>query len=296
MKLRPFLYIGVLSMATLPSLAMAAKDDPQADALNRRLAVLQNDPQTSDLARYERLQAQQTVAALAEAKRRDRDELVFLADRRVEIAELTARTALARRELDRLDGTRNDLLIEASRRDAARARQEAERLRVQAQIQAEAAEQARQSAEQEALARQDAELALTSVAGKQTAKLNAAQQKALQLAHEEAELVAGAKLPASKVDNRGEVFSLGSGAFGGKAALSGDAAGQAKALAEYLNIGKKGRVSIVGFDTDAAIAKKRAEALRDALVAGGVAASRLQVTGTKGAASKTRAAEVVVAP
>ncbi|ALS93718.1 membrane protein [Xanthomonas oryzae] len=296
MKLRPLLYLGVLSLAALPPLAMAAKDDPRADALNRRLAALQNDPQTNELARFERLQAQQSVAALAEAKRRDRDELVFLADRRVEIAELTARTALARRELDRLEGTRNDLLIEASRRDAARARQEAERLRVQAQIQTEAAEQARQSAEQEALARQDAELALTSVAGKQTAKLNAAQQKAVQLAHEEAELVAGAKLPAAKFDSRGEVFSLGSGAFGGKAALSGDAAGQAKALAEYLNIGKKGRVSIVGFDNDAATAKKRAEAIRDALVAGGVAASRLQVTGTKGAASKTRAAEVVVAP
>ncbi|MCC8619356.1 hypothetical protein [Xanthomonas vesicatoria] len=296
MTLRPFLYIGVLSLATLPSLAMAAKDDPQADALNRRLAALQNDPQTSDLARYERLQAQQTIGALAEAKRRDRDELVFLADRRVEIAELTARTALARRELDRLEGTRNDLLIEASRRDASRARQEAERLRVQAQIQAEEAERMRQAAEQETLARQDAELALTSVAGKQTAKLNAAQQKALQLAHQEAELVAGAKLPSSKVDSRGEVFSLGSGAFGGKAALSGDATGQAKALAEYLNIGKKGRVSIVGFDSDAAVAKKRAEALRDALVAGGVAASRLQVSGSKGAASKTRAAEVVVSP
>ncbi|MCC8625482.1 hypothetical protein [Xanthomonas vesicatoria] len=296
MTLRPFLYIGVLSLATLPSLAMAAKDDPQADALNRRLAALQNDPQTSDLARYERLQAQQTIGALAEAKRRDRDELVFLADRRVEIAELTARTALARRELDRLEGTRNDLLIEASRRDASRARQEAERLRVQAQIQAEEAERMRQAAEQETLARQDAELALTSVAGKQTAKLNAAQQKALQLAHQEAELVAGAKLPSSKVDSRGEVFSLGSGAFGGKAALSGDATGQAKALAEYLNIGKKGRVSIVGFDSDAAVAKKRAEALRDALVAGGVAASRLQASGSKGAASKTRAAEVVVSP
>ena len=49
MKLRPFLYIGVLSLATLPSLAMAAKDDPQADALNRRLALLQNDPQTLSL-------------------------------------------------------------------------------------------------------------------------------------------------------------------------------------------------------------------------------------------------------
>ena len=296
MKLRPFLYIGVLSLATLPSLAMAAKDDPQADALNRRLALLQNDPQTSDLARYERLQAQQTVAALAEAKRRDRDELVFLADRRVEIAELTARTALARRELDRLEGTRNDLLIEASRRDASRARQEAERLRVQAQIQAEEAERMRQAAEQETLARQDAELALTSVAGKQTAKLNAAQQKALQLAHEEAELVAGAKLPSSKVDGRGEGFSLGSDAFGGKTALAGAGSGQAKALAEYLQIGKKGRVTIVGYDSDAATAKKRAEALRDALVAGGVAAARLQVSGTKGTASKSRAAEVVVLP
>mgnify|MGYP001002277563 FL=1 len=296
MKLRPLLYIGLLSLATLPPLAMAAKDDPQADALNRRLATLQNDPQASDVARFERLQAQQSVAALSEAKRRDRDALLFLADRRVEIAERTARTALARRELDRLESTRNDLLIEASRRDAARARQEAERLRVQAQIQAEEAERLRQTAEQETLARQDAEQALTSVAGKQTAKLNAAQQKAIQLAHEEAELVAGAKLPPAKFDSRGEVLSLGSGAFAGNTALSGNAAGQVKALAEYLNIGKKGRVSIVGFDSDAATAKKRAQALGDALVAGGVAAARLQVSGNKSAASKTRAVEVVIAP
>lgn len=206
MKLRPLVYIGVMSLATLPSLAMAAKGDPQADALNRRLAALQNDPQTNELARFERLQAQQIVAALAEAKRRDRDELVFLADRRVEIAERTARTALARRELDRLEGTRNDLLIEASRRDASRARQEAERLRVQAQIQAEEAERMRQAAEQETLARQDAELALTSVAGKQTAKLNAAQQKAVQLAHEEAELVSGAKLPSARFEPAAKCF------------------------------------------------------------------------------------------
>lgn len=295
MKLRPLLYIGVMSLATLPSLAMAAKDDPQADALNRRLAALQNDPQTNELARFERLQAQQSVAALAEAKRRDRDELVFLADRRVEIAERTARTALARRELDRLEGTRNDLLIEASRRDASRARQEAERLRVQAQIQAEEAERMRQAAEQETLACQDAELALTSVAGKQTAKLNAAQQRPCNWRTKKPNWCPGL-LPSARFEPRGEVFSLGSGAFGGKTALSGDAAGQAKALAEYLNIGKKGRVSIVGFDSDAATAKQRAEAVRDALVAAGVASARLQVSGTKAAASKTRAAEVVVSP
>ncbi|MEE7558488.1 hypothetical protein HH299_01075, partial [Xanthomonas sp. Kuri4-2] len=174
------------------------------------------------------------------------------------------------------------------------ARQEAERLRVQSQIQAEEAERLRQSAEQEALARQDAELALTSVAGKQTAKLNAAQQKAAQLAREEAELMSGSKLPGSRFDARGEVFTLGGDAYAGSK-LSAGAAGQAKALAEYLQIGKKGRVSIVGYDGDAAVAKKRGEALRDALVAAGVGANRLQVSGSKGA-SKARSAEVVVLP
>ncbi len=292
MKLRCLMVMG---LAVLPVLAMA-KDDPEIDAFNRRVAALQNNPQTADLARYERLQAQQAIAALAEAKRRDREEMRFLADRRVEIAELSARTALARRELEQVDSSRSDLLIEASRREAARARQEAERLRVQSQIQAEESERLRQSAEQEALARQDAELALTSVAGKQTAKLNAAQQKAVQLAREEAELMAGAKLPASRFESRGEIFTLGGDAYaGGKAALSPAAAGQAKALAEYLQIGKKGRVNIIGYAADTGGAKKRAETLRDALVAGGVAANRIQVSGGKGSA-KSKSAEVVILP
>ncbi|HBK44993.1 MAG TPA: hypothetical protein DDZ67_00870 [Xanthomonadaceae bacterium] len=293
MSLRHALVLGLLLAPTLA----AAKDDPQVAAFNQRLAVLQADPRSADLARYERLQAQQAIAAYAEAKRRDQEELRFLADRRVEIAETSVRTALARQELDRLASTRNELLIEASRREAARARQEAERLRVQAQIQTEAAEQLRLQSEADALARQDAELALNSVAGKQTARLNAAQQKAAQLAREEAELMSGAKLPASRFEARGEVFTLPGAAYAsGNSALSAEAASQAKALAEYLQIGKKGRVNIVGYDGDAGNARKRAEALRDALVAGGVSANRLQVSAGKGAATKARSAEVVIAP
>lgn len=282
-------------VAALPWAVQAKEDLPQVIALKQRLAVLQADPQAGDLARYEQLQAQQAIAAVAEAKRKEQEQALYVADRRVEIAEITARTALARRDLDRLEATRNELLIEASRRDAARARQEAEQLRVQAQIQAEESDRLRQAAEQETLARQDAEAALTSVAGKQTAKLNAAQQKAAQLAREEAELVAGTKLPASRFEARGEVFTLGGTAYSGKA-LSADAAGQAKALAEYLNIGKKGRVGIIAYGPDAATAKQRGEALRDALVAAGVGANRFQVSAGKGAPSKARAAEVVVAP
>jgi len=293
MKLR---ILTVALLALLPLAAFAKDDSPQVLALRQRLAVLGSDPQAADLARYERLQAEQAIAAVAEAKRKEQEQALYIADRRVEIAETSVRTALARRELDRLESTRNELLIEASRRDAARARQEAEQLRVQAQIQAEESDRLRQAAEQETLARQDAETALTNVAGKQTARLNAAQQKAAQLAREEAELVAGAKLPPSRFEARGEVFTLSGEAYSGKAALSPSAQGQAKALAEYLQIGKKGRVSIVAYGPDAASAKQRGDALRDALVAAGVGANRFQVSAGKGAPSKTRAAEVVVAP
>lgn len=288
--------LAALLLLVAPLAAFAA-EDPEVAVLNQRLVALQADPLSADVAAYERLQAQQAVAAFAAAKRKEQDDARYIAERRVEIAETSARAALARREVDRLERTRSELLVEASRREAARARQEAERLRVQAQIQAEEAESLRQAAEAEQLARQDAEQALTSVAGQQTAKLSAAQQKSAKLAREEAELVAGAKLPASRFEARGEVFTVTGGAFAaGKSALTADAAGQAKALAQYLQIGSKGRVRIEAYDADAGVAQKRADALRDALVSGGVAAGRLQAVGKKAPATKARAAEVVIAP
>lgn len=288
--------VMIATLLALPLTAMAA-EDPAVAVLNQRLTALQADMQLADVARFEKLQAQQAVAALAKAKRRDLDNARYLAERRVAIAEAAARTAVARRELDELERTRGELLIEASRREATRARQEAERLRVQTQIQAEEAERLRQAAEAETLARQDAETALTSVAGRQQQRLSSAQQNAAKLAREEAELVSGQKLPASKFDNRGEVFTFGGDAFAaGQAGLSGGAGNQAKALAEYLNIGRKGRVSIEAYDSASGVGQRRAQALKDALVAAGVSASRIQVTGKKAASTRARSAEVIIAP
>lgn len=293
MRIRNIVVAGLLA---LPLTAVAA-EDPAVALLNQRLVALQADMQTADVAPFEKLQAQQAVAALAKAKRKELDTARYLAERRVAIAEASARAAVARREVDQLERTRSELLIEASRREAARARQEAERLRVQAQIQAEEAERMRLAAEAETLARQDAETALTSVAGKQAARLSAAQQNAAKLAREEAELVSGQRLPGSKFDSRGEVFTLAGDAFaGGQAALSAGARNQAKALAEYLNIGKKGRVVIEGYDSANGVGQRRAQALKDALVAGGVAANRIQVVGKKAASTRARSAEVIVAP
>lgn len=293
MRIRNLMVAGLLAVP----LVAAAAEDPAVAVLNQRLVALQADMATAEVASYEKLQAQQAIANLAKAKRKELDNARYLAERRVAIAEAASRTAVARRQVDELERTRNELLIEAGRREVARVRQEAERLRVQTQIQAEEAERLRLAAEAETLARQDAETALTSVAGRQQARLSTAQQNAAKLAREEAELVSGQKLPGSKFDARGEVFTLGGDAFGaGAASLSGGAKNQAKALAEYLNIGKKGRVRIEAYDAAAGVGQQRAEALRDALVAAGVSASRLQVSGKKAAATKARSAEVIIAP
>ena len=270
MNIRNLLAAGLLA---LPLLATAA-EDPAVAVLNQRLIALQANLDTADVAAYERLQARQAVAELAKARRKNLEQARYLAERRVEIAETSARTEVAQREVERLERTRSELLIEASRRDADRARREAE-----------------------ILARQDAEIALSSVAGKQAARVSAAQQNAAKLAREEAELVSGQKLPNSTFGRRGEVFTLPGDAFAaGQASLSAGAQDQVKALAEYLNIGKKGRVTIEGYDSANGVGQRRAQALKDALVAAGVAASRLQVSGKKAAATRARSAEVIIAP
>ena len=293
MKGRPQILAGLLGLALATQTAVAA-ENPVVVQLNQRLAALQADPDLAELAAYEKLQAQHAVTAFSKARRSQRETAQYVAERRVQIAETAARAQAARREADRLDRTRSELLVEASQREAERARREAERLRVQAQIQAEEAERLRLAAEAEALARQEAETTLDTVAGQQANRLSAARQRELKLAREEAELVSGAKLPASKFEARGEVFTLGADAFASDSAkLSASGASRASALAAYLQANPKARARIEGYGDKQTPGQRRADALRDALTAAGIAKSRLQSSG-KGTGSKARALDVIV--
>lgn len=290
-KIRP-MALG-LALALTASAAMAA-DNPVVVQLNQRLGALQADPALAEVAAYEKLQAQHAIAAFDKARRSQRDTAQYIAERRVEIAEIAARTQAARRDADRLDRTRSELLVEASRREAERARREAERLRVQAQIQAEETDRLRMAAEAEALARQEAEITLDTVAGQQANRLSAARQRELKLAREEAELVSGAKLPASKFEARGEVFTLGANVFAGSTAkLSSGGSSSASALAAYLQANPKARARIEGYGDAQTPGQRRADALRDALTAAGIPKSRLQ-SAAKGTGTKARALEVVI--
>ncbi|WP_407352688.1 hypothetical protein [Luteimonas sp. R10] len=175
-------------LAALCAPAAHAADDPDAQRLLQRLQALDADPVQRGFAQYERLQARQAVDAYANA-RGDRALPLQVAEWRVETAETAARTETIRREIGELDRERSDLLVEASRQEAERARQEAERLRVQAQIQAEEAARLRMAAESESSARQEAEIMLDGVASDQAAKLRAARAREAELARREAELM-----------------------------------------------------------------------------------------------------------
>lgn len=192
--------IVALLLATAPP-AFAQQPPDNMARLNQRLIALDSDPRTSGLASYERLQARQAIDALLAARSRDQAGALYVAERRVETAEIAARTEAARREIERLDRERSQLLVEASRRDAELARQEAERLRIEARIQLEEATRLRQAAEQETLLRQQVEGALDDVAGDQAARLKAAREREAELAKQEAELLkasGGEAKPAAK--------------------------------------------------------------------------------------------------
>jgi hypothetical protein len=283
----------LLGLAAVAGPALAAAD-PELERLRAQLGQLQADPALARQAAFEQLEAQQALAALEQARRSDRPEALYLAGRRVEIATVAAGVAAARNELAQLERQRNELLLEASRRETERARQEAERLRLQAQIQAEEAERLRLAAEEEAALRTEAEAALGKATGRQTATLSAARRKEAELARQEAELVSGKKLPTARFEGNGEVYTLPGNAFAaGRSSFNAGGRDAVEALAEYLKIAK-GNVRVLAWDNDSKVAQARAAALRQALVGAGVPAARVSAEGRRGAVTTARSAEVAV--
>lgn len=189
MKLYSRLLPLALGAALLAAAPAHAQEDEQVVRLSAELRSLDADHELRDLAAFERLQARQALEALASARRSNYNAAEYVAQRRVRIAGIAARTEAMQRRIAQLERDRTDLIVEASRRDAAQARAEAERLRVQAQIQAEEAARLRQQTMSDADALQDIESALQNVSGVEAARLKAARAREAELARQEAELL-----------------------------------------------------------------------------------------------------------
>ncbi len=284
------LLLALLLPWAAPASAAPSEHEQAVARLQADLQALDSDPSLGPLAGLERLKARQAVVAARDARRRDREHSVAIAGLRLQAARLAAEAELLAGQGAQLDRERDEIMIEASRREAEQARRESERLRLQSLAREEAAERARLQTE----AAQT--LALESAAAEtaQARKLAEARAREAELARQEAELAASlaaeditdaAAPPRSRIDGR-DVYTLAGNAFAsGSASLTADAQASLRTLAATLRAGG-GRVSVEGH-TDSqgadaanlALSQRRADAVRRVLEDAGVPGNRLSAKG-----------------
>ena len=276
--------------------AAPSAPDPDATRLSGSLAALDADPALADRARLERFKAAQAVAVLQSAGSRDRVHALVLAEAWVAAAQDAAQAEALLEQSRQLDREHDQIMVEASRRDAELARREADRLRMQALAREEETARLAQQQEQDRLAAEtsaaDAEAANSQAS--QAMKLAEARAHETDLARKEAELAAelaadspepaGAVPPSRRVGNR-TIYSLPGTAFAsGSTRLGVSAQASLRRLAAALSAKRSIRIEAhtdsQGADAaNLALSQKRADAVRQALQAAGVPASRLTAAG-----------------
>jgi outer membrane protein OmpA-like peptidoglycan-associated protein len=144
---------GILSAATLFLLLTACASAPKKDlALERVKAQLEELQADEDLSGYAPLALGEAKRALRQAENATGDKthrihLIYMADRRVQIARAAAQNEQMEAEFDRLEEERNDLLVRSSKLETQQARQEAEQARMISEAHTEDANRAREEAQ-----------------------------------------------------------------------------------------------------------------------------------------------------
>jgi outer membrane protein OmpA-like peptidoglycan-associated protein len=289
-----------LLLLSLAACSTAPRRDLDRERIEATLAQLESDPALAPLAVAEIARARDAVrdlGASSGANEATRGNLVYIAERRVDIARATAQAALDEGKLVQLEREADAIRLEATRRDAELVRLEAETLRMQGLAKAEEAERLRADTAQ-ALALRD-ESALEADAARaqaqQAKRLAEAQSVEADLARREAELALAAvdslrlqmQTLTARRDRRGEVMTLGESVFPpGRSALQPEALANLDRVVEFVQRDAARRVRIEGHTDNSGganlnqvLSQRRAEAVRDALVERGVDGGRIVAVG-----------------
>ena len=285
----------VLSLAACTS---TPKRDLALEQVRTQLDELKADP---ELAGYAPLALGEAERALRQAETATGDtqriHLIYMADRRIQIARAIAQREQLEQEFSRLGTERSELLVRASQLEAERARMEAERARMMSEATAEDAQRAREEAmqaqhreaESERTARQAIEEA------EQAKALAASSATAAQLARREADLaLEQADTLRRQLENlqlrqteSGVVVTLGDVLFeSGQTELRDEAMASLVEVVDLLQSEPDKKIRIEGHTdsvgeatTNLEISQKRADAVLGALVSLGVDGGRVTTQG-----------------
>lgn len=290
------------AVVVLVLLLSACGGAPKRDlALERLQAEWRSTSSASarDKAPLEYRDAEQALDALArgEGSEAERAELAFIAEQRLQILKVAVAGADDRDRLAELELERQQIVLEATRRDAELARLEAEKLRLQSLARAEEAERMRAEAETESARRlASEELAeLAQQEAEAARRLAEAQGREAGLARREAELAAAQALSLRQQlasiravsSTRGLVITLGDAYFAsGQSQLAAAARENLGSILEILARYPEQSVSIEGHtdssgsdEANLRLSQQRAQSVREALVAQGADPNRIVATG-----------------
>lgn len=300
MIIRPGLVaLLLLSMLLVSACAGQPKKDLALEQVRTQLERLKED---EDLKGYAPLALGEAERALRQAENARGDKtqrlhLIYMADRRIQIARTAAQHEQLQAEYDRLEAERNTFLVWASQLEAEKARMEAEQARMISQATAEEADRARRETA-EALEREQ-----QSARTAQHAQEEAEQAKALavssataaELAQREAEIAsqqaASLRRQLENLQLRqtesGVVVTLGDVLFeSGETDLVSEAVTSIEEVVELLQSEPGKLIRIEGHtdstgssETNLRLSQQRADAVLTALVQFGVEASRITSVG-----------------
>jgi outer membrane protein OmpA-like peptidoglycan-associated protein len=260
--------LGLYVMAGSVSLAMACSTVPSAlEQARQNYQQMEGDAQVSTRAPVASYEASQALRRTEEAWDKTGDEnevahLAYLTNRRVEIARETAQQKSAESEVQQLKQQREAFLLESRTREAERARQLAESRARDVEL----AQQQAQARAQEALEAQR--------------KAQAASDRAEELEKRFSELQA-------KQTDRGFELTLSDVLFEfDKANLKAGAERSLAPVTEFLRENPKRTITIEGYtdsigsDTyNMELSRRRADAVRDIFIQGGISAERITTRG-----------------